>query len=1015
MNYIPLQVQSGYTFLSSALKVEDIVNIAANNSLPFACIAEKNNMYSFPHLNALCVKNNLNPIFGVGIDILINEKPLLVYLYIQNEEGYLSLCKLLSVEKNLENLHKYSKGLILVIPTLSNPNLINVLNNGFDKLAKVLFNVSKPFEHTFLGIEVYTKEDKHTANKFRDFANEYNYQKVCFPKHLYHSKHDALSLKILQAIKNEEKLESRNEIDGPYFYLGEKAASSLYNKDELNNTFNIAKLIDFTLNKKRGTLLQYPNSSNLSMSKFLHFMCVQSARKRQINLTEEYIKRLEFEIDIIDKMGYCSYFLIVQDYVDFAKTNNIPVGPGRGSAAGSLVSYLLGITEVDPLKYNLMFERFLNPHRSTMPDIDIDIADYARGNVIDYINNRYGKNKMANIITFQTIGAKQSLRDIGRIFSFNNQDINTLCSLSRHPNTTLNEIRGILKNNSHYDYEHYNKIITLAEKIEGLPRQESIHAAGIILNNDNLQNVLPTKIGSDGKLVTQFEAIYLEELGFLKMDILGLRNLSLISYCEEQVRKSHRFFSLKNISLNDQKTFDVLNAGLTQGIFQLESEGITSALKKIKIQSFDDLVALLALYRPGPMDNIPLYASRKNNKQVIRYPHPLIEEILKPTYGVIIYQEQIMEIVQKISCFSLAQADLFRRAISKKDANKLNELKDQFISGATKNNIPLNVSEEIFNLIDKFANYGFNKSHSVSYAMITYQLAYLKAHFPTIFLATMLTFQANSSEKFIKFSNDFNLFQIKLDLPNINHSMLDYQANENRLLLPLTAIKGLPTNLCEAIIHERNQNGKFLSFEDVITRLISYKFTIEHFNTLINSGCLDIFQYNRSTLRKNLSLIIQYAENEFSENSLLSKEEREKYRPRVRIYETDKSLDLELEFNTIGIMISGSIFDVYSNYISRKNIQKIFNVSSSRATVTIGIKVTKIKEILTKSNSKMAIIYGFDQTQSIEAVLFNNQYEEYQNILKENAFIALTGYFRNDENYGLSFVVNQLELMEENQ
>ena len=1009
MNYIPLQVQSGYTFLESSLKVEDIVNVSIENRIPFACCSEIGNMYSFPLLNTLCKKNNLKPIFGVGLNIKINSFELLVYLYIKNEDGYSSLCNLISKDKNLENLNKYSSGLILVIPTLSN-NF-----DSIDNLSRLIFEVSKNFEDVYLGIEYYQKSDKEAVNKYREFAKKYNYKTICFPKHLYLTKHDALNLKIVQAIKNEEKIVSKNELDGPFYFLGEHAINALYTEEERKNTYLLANSISFEFNKKRGKLLNFSYNSNLPVAKFLEFMCLQSAKKRQIELNEQYLERLKFEIETIDKMGYCSYFLIVQDYVDYAKTHNIPVGPGRGSAAGSLVSYLLGITEIDPLKYNLMFERFLNPHRLTMPDIDIDIADYARSEVIDYINKKYGQNRMANIITFQTIGAKQSLRDIGRIFSINNADINNLCSLIKQPNISLDEaIRTNKDLASLYSDSYFYKIITLAKKIEGLPRQESLHAAGIILNEEDLTSVIPTKIGQDGKLVTQFESIYLEDLGFLKMDLLGLRNLTLISYCENQIRKHNPSFYLSKISLCDQKTFDVLNAGLTQGIFQLESEGITSALKKIKIQSFDDLVALLALYRPGPMDNINIYASRKNENQKVEYIHPLVEEILKPTYGVIIYQEQIMEIVQKISNFSLAQADLFRRAISKKDVSKFNDLKKQFIDGALSNNIPLNIAENIFSLIDKFANYGFNKSHSVSYALISYQMAYLKAHFPSIFIGTMLTFLSNSNEKYSKFNNDFNVFQIKLDLPNINYSLLDYQERNSKLILPLTAIKGLPFNLSQSIIHERNTKGLFSSLDEIIARLLPYGFNINHFNTLINSGALDGFSYNRASMRKALPILIQFAETTINEMSLLSTEEQNKLKPIIKNIPEDKKLNLEEEINTLGIMISGSIFDDYSSYIAKNNIKNIYNVYKSKATVKIGIFVTKVKEILTKSNSKMVIINGFDQTQDIEAILFNNQYDEFAHLIKEEEYLALTGYFRNDENYGLSFVINKVEKMEAN-
>lgn len=1016
MNYLPLNVISGYTLLSSGLKIKDICQISLINKIKYACVSEFENMNSFPILNSLCQNNNLTPIYGISFNIKINEIEILTYFYIENENGYRFLCKFLTQEHTIENLNSYTDGLTIVIPTLSNPNLCDLLKNNINKLSEVLFKLTSKFNNVYLGIEYYKKDDKDIVNSFRLFCETHNYKKISFPKHLYEKKSDAIVLKILEAIKNDYKLSFNDHYEGPYFFLSEKAINTLYKKDEIENSFKMAENLHFTFNLKRGKLIEYTCSNNLETKKFLEFSCKENATRRNIFLSEEYIKRLNYEIDIIDKMGYCSYFLIVMDYVNYAKSHNYPVGPGRGSAAGSLVSYLLGITDVDPIKYNLMFERFLNPDRITMPDIDIDIADTSRSDVINYIFNKYGKNRMANIVTYQNIGAKQSIRDIGKIFSINNSDINTLCNLIKNPNLSLDET--INANNEFknlYRDSYYKRIIDYAKKIEGFPRQESIHPAGIILNNDDITNLIPTKIGSDNHLVCQYESIYLEKLGFLKMDILGLKNLSIISSCINKMKDSQLNLNINKIPLSDEKTFNILNAGLTQGIFQLEGEGITNALKKIKIQSFDDLVALLALYRPGPMDNINLYASRKNNHEKITYQHPLLKEVLQSTYGVIIYQEQIMEIVQKISKFSLAQADLFRRAISKKDQNQLNELRKSFIDGALSNHIEFDIANQIFELIYKFANYGFNKSHSVSYALISYQMAYLKANYPSVFYSVLLDYQSNASDRYSKFKNEFNLIQIKLILPSINNSGLFYMGRNGKILLPLSVIKNLPPNLANAILYERKQNGRFTSFENVITRLYPYGFNSTHFLALINSGAVDEFNYNRKTMRKSLSILIQYANTSYSEINLLSAEQFEHFKPIIKIYSDDHQLNLEEEFNTIGIMISGSLFDRYSNYIKAHNIKEIFNVSSSNANVNIGVIIIKTKEILAKSGKKMAKVLAFDNSQEIEITLFNNVYETYHDILKASNAIMVNGFFNNSDNYGLSFIGEYIELMEENE
>lgn len=1016
MNYIPLQVQSEYTFLSSGLKIEDLIRICKKQGNEYISIADIENMYAFPHFNELCIKNNLKPIFGCGININVQDLNLLIYLYIKDEVGYSSLCKIISSkEKTINLLKENNQGLILIIPTLSNPLLMDIIHDE-SKFSKVIFSLSSLFQTTYIGIEYYQKNDKEIVNKIRNFCAKHNYQKICFPKHLYEKKSDALIIKILNAIKNDERLSSKDEIEGPYYFLGEFAANFLYTKDEIASCHKLVKSIDFTFNKKRGTLLNYPYSSSLEKKKFLQFLCLQNAKKNSIELNESYHSRLDYEIELIDNMGYCDYFLIVQDYVNYAKEHHIPVGPGRGSAAGSLVSYLLGITEVDPLKYGLMFERFLNPGRITMPDIDIDIADYARQNVIDYIYKKYGEKKMSYIVTFQTIAAKQSLRDIGRVFSINNADINTLCSHIKLNNQTLDDA---LENNPSFrslcSDSYFHKIVSLAKRIEGFPRQSSLHAAGIILNNDDLNSVIPVTIGDDGKLVCQFESIYLEDQGFLKMDILGLRNLSIIAHCVNKIKTSVPLFDINKIPYNDERTFNVLNAGLTQGIFQLESEGITSSLRKVKVTSFDDLVALLALYRPGPMDNIPIYASRKNNNEKIEYIHPILEDILKTTYGVIIYQEQIMEIVQRISLFTLSEADIFRRAISKKDSSKLESLKTDFINGALKNNIEYKVALEIFELIYKFANYGFNKSHSVSYAIISYQMAYLKAHYYPYFYATLLSFSSINEDKYSKFSKEFRLFNLSLALPNINEAGLEFVIRpNNQIMLPLEQIKGLPINICKDIINERKMNGPYKSIEDVFSRLLTFNLSSAHFMSLINSGALDSFGYTRTSLRKVLPTLIQYAKNTSDEFSLLSEEVKNRFKPIIEHIKEDDELKLTEELNTLGIMISGSLFDKYSSFIEQNNIMPIFNVSSMKSSVKIGIIITKIKEIITKKKDTMAIVYGFDNSQSIEIIFFKDTYEKYQKILKEKNAIQVKGYFRNDENYGLSFICEEACLMEVN-
>ncbi|MBE6143696.1 MAG: DNA polymerase III subunit alpha [Erysipelotrichaceae bacterium] len=1010
MNYIPLHIHSGYTFLSSCLKIEDIVSICKNKNFSRVGLCDIHNMYGYPSFYLECKKNNIAPIFGTSLNIKSKEGDFYISVFIKNEIGYRNLCKLIASKEeiNTKNISLYSEGLILVLPCSSNTLIRDYFIYDNQNLEKVIFTIQKSFSDFYLGIELYSEEDEYIMDKVRTFASSHNYQTIAFPKHLYKKRNDALSLEILQAIKNDTKLDSQQEKNGPYYFLSEAAVNKLYTKEEIENTHNLSKNIDFEFNKIRGSLLQYPNIKG-NKRNYVFKLCFDNLNAKGLN-DYKYISRLNYELDIIEKMGYLDYFLIVSDYVNYARNNNIPVGPGRGSAAGALVAFALNIITVDPLKYDLLFERFLNPGRTSMPDIDIDIADYLRNDVIDYIGRRFGEDKMANIITFQTIGAKQSLRDIGRVFSKNSMDISLMTKQIKGYSSSLEEAR---KNNPEFDKmcedEHFQKIYNLAKRIEGLPRQAGLHAAGIILNNEPLESCIPVSYGDDGKLICQFEAIYLEDLGFLKMDVLGLRNLTIIDNIVKRIQEKDPSFLLENIPLDNQKTFNCLNKGFTQGIFQLESEGMTNAIKQVQINKFEDIVAVLALYRPGPMEFIKDYANIKNNNLEIKYIHSCLEEILKPTYGVIVYQEQIMQIVRKVASFSLGEADLFRRAISKKDESKLNKLKDDFIQGALKNNFKLEEAENIFNLIYRFANYGFNKSHSVAYSIISYQMAYLKANYPGEFYATLLDFNSLLDNKF---SNELKLLKFKLILPSINKSSLYFSNEERNLRIPLSSIKGLPFNICEAILHERTSEGNFTDFIDFVSRMKDYKLTLAHVITLINSGAFDEFNQTRNTLRKAAPIVLQYIEETSFQTSLLSKEEQKLLYPAISIYEEDEKIKLEKELEVLGVLLSGSFLDKYRTDLNRYQTTQVSTLASNHNQVNIGVIISNIKIVQTRKKDTIGILNCFDDSGEIKVVLFKETYEKEKFKLAKDIGVLINGIYRIDSK-GESFIANSIELLKE--
>ncbi|MDD6302939.1 MAG: DNA polymerase III subunit alpha [Bacillales bacterium] len=1005
MNYVPLHIHTGYTFLSSSLRIEDLITICKRDAFSYIGISDFNNAYAYPCFYHQCIKNNIHPLFGISLNIEFNKTDFYICLYINDELGYKNICKLQSYEKiSQKTLLEHSKGLTLVVPCISNKLIRSLLINKDQKLSSLLLSLKGEFNDIYLGIEIYCKDDENVMNIARDYAFSHTYKTLCFPKHLYKNKNDALEIKILNAIKNNEKLDSFEEENGPYYFLNEKAVNTLYLKNEIENTLKLASSISFDFNKSRGTLYKYPISIN--PKELIYSKSIK--RLKELSLyNDTYISRLNYELDIIEKMGFLDYFLIVQDYVNYAKNSDIPVGPGRGSSAGSLVSYCLNITEVDPIKYGLYFERFLNPGRTSLPDIDIDIADNSRNQVIDYVFSHFGEKKTANIVTFQTIGAKQAIRDIGRVFSFNQIDINTLAKMLSN-NKTLeeeklnnDELKELVSDN------YFARIFNLAKMIEGLPRQSGLHAAGIIINNTELEDIIPTKKSEDNKLICQYESIYLEEQGFLKMDILGLRNLSLIRSME------NRLPSQIQISLDDEKTFKILSKGLTKGIFQLESEGMKNALKEVKIKSFDDIVALLALYRPGPMEFIKDYALNKNTNKQINYINSTLEEILKPTYGVIIYQEQIIKIAQKVALFTLSEADLFRRAISKKNEDKLIELKNSFISGALKNQYSYDEANKIFNLIEKFANYGFNKSHSVAYALITYKMAYIKANYPEVFFASLLDYLSLSDNKYTQINQEMKYFTIQLELPSINQSSQNYIINGKKLLIPLIGIKGLPINSVEDILNERDSIGLFKNLNDFISRMFKYHITLSQINTLIDSGAFDEFKYNRNTLKHQAKTIFEYVNKDLYHLANLSKEEQELLLPAVEIYKEDELEKLQNEVSTLGILLSGSFFYKYQNALKGKNIYPIEKILNSTSYHNIGVIVKDVKTIQTKQKQTMAFVTAFDDSMEISLTVFSRYYDLYKHLLFKGNVLCVQGRISFDEIKGYSFIVSKIENIKE--
>ncbi len=1010
--FAPLHIISGYSFLKSGLTTKRIIKSVTKQKYFGAGISDINVMFGIPEFTEAMKEANLPYIIGMTIAIDNNE----LTLYALNEIGYHQLINISTAiqkeELNFDVLKENAIGLLCVIET--NHGKFKEMFDNFSEnqtaFTKYLYDVAKPFgDNFYLGIEVTSKEEVSYANKIRYFANEYTYQCVAFPRIKYQEKDDAIVLKIVQAIENNEKIEDK-KAQGQEYFMSETDYEKIYTTKEIENTVNIIKKSTFDLNQKRGELLHYTLNDS---EKMLKDKCYEALANYGKDGDQNYIERLAYELSVIVSMGYIDYFLLVQDYVNWSKNNGILVGPGRGSAAGSLVSFLLKITEIDPLKYDLQFERFLNPNRKTMPDIDIDFMDTRRDEVVEYMRNKYGKDRVSTIIAYQTIQAKQALRDIGRIYNYPERHTVLISK------ALTNKEYGLVQ--SYYLLPEFKKLIdsdtyfqeyiSLASKIEGLPRQDGQHAAGIIVNNKPIEKDTPILIDLDDNYKSQYEAKYLEEQGFLKMDFLGLTNLTTIDVCLKLIKK-YKGIDLKfeDIPYDDPTIFDLIKTGKTIGLFQIETAAMKRGIKVVKPSTFDDVVALIALNRPGPMQFIKNYADRRDGLEKITYLSPVLESILAPTYGIIVYQEQINRIATTMAGFTPGEADMFRRAISKKDKDKIASLKEQFISGSIKLGHTPKVSNDVFNLIGKFANYGFNKSHSVVYAVIACRMAYLKANYPLEFYTAIFETSSSANDtKFNEYINELKSRGMKIELPSINESTNHFVIKNSSLVFPLTAISGINDTLVRSIMEARNDKP-FNDFFDFVTRMFAYKISETQINKLIDAGAFDEFSPSRESLRLSVLAALKYAETFSNEEGQIILDLPHFAAPMLMQGYDDPLENLQKEYEVLHVMLSGHPLEYKTDLLRTNNVVPITELSDNEEANIAGIVMMK-KIIKTKKGTQMAYIKILDQTGDIEVTVFPKTFDESYSLLDKNKIIVINGKKEGDEESG--FIANKISKLED--
>lgn len=913
--HILLKVTTDYTLLKSLIKMPDLISFLCDNKINACGICDEN-LYGVLDFYFSCKKNNIKPIIGLSIKL----NNLEVCLYAINYEGYKNLLKIHTLkeknELNVLNIKEFCKNILVILPYES----------------KELYNEFSCFDVIFIGYK--TQYEKINALAIT--------KNIVFFKDLKVLKKEEVSyLKYLDILRKDNI-----EVNSDCCYCDDVS-------DE--NIEKIVNLINIEIPLDKRYIPKYSDNSY----ELLKNLCVKGLNKRlNGKVSKEYVDRLKYELDVINKMGFVDYFLIVYDYVLYAKKNNILVGPGRGSAAGSLVSYSIGITEIDPISFGLMFERFLNPERITMPDIDIDFDAYKREQVIDYVRSKYGMSNVALGLTFTTFKSKLVLREVGKTLNISNNLLDSFIkcingSLSLKDNLKNEIVKKYISN-----YKEIKKLYVISMHLEGLKKNTSTHAAGVVISSEKLDEIIPIHC-ENNTLITGCTMDYMESIGLLKMDFLAVKNLSTIANILDVVGHD----KLKNISLDDKEVYKIFSSGKTEGIFQFETPLLRNIIKKIEPTCFQDLVAGIALGRPGTIDEVDTYVLRKKGKEKVDYIDKTLEGILKETYGIIIYQEQIMAILRVVAGYTLAEADLIRRAISKKKENIINEEKEKFINKSLKRGYKLDVVLKIYDLIVKFANYGFNKSHSVAYAYIAYQMAYLKFKYPEYFIIEMIngkdSDKIRDSISFLK-SKGFRIIK-----PDINLSKNGFYVRNKDVMMPFIQVKGINEDVANKIIEVRD-----IGFKDIFDFAYKTRDFINEdiFKKLVKAGLFDTFMINRHTLIENMESIMNYA-NLSDGTDIIKKPVL------IEVNEYDE-VDLRNdELEAYGMLISNHPSSKYKNVVKLCEIEK--NLFKNVKCIVL---VDKIRSIKTKKNEDMAFMLCSDETKSGDFTVFPNKYEIINNI-----------------------------------
>ena len=1039
-NFIHLHLHSEYSISDSLIRIQELVHESSKNNVPAVAITDTNNIFSLVKFYKTAIKNGVKPIIGIEID-LEDERNVKKYskviLLCKNMNGFYNLSNLITESYvNLnedsrfivskEQLADRSEGLIALSGGIRG-DLANAIKLEKQDLIEETVNYwKKNFPRSFY-IEI-TRTGKDFEEEYISHALEisekYELPIVASNDVRFLEKNDFEAHEVRVCINNGSYLKDekrRSEYNENQYLKSSKEMEELFADlpSAIENSFEIAKRCNIQLSLGEIAMPIFPLDKDQNENEYFNSLVLQSLNKKlsekNIVNKEPYLNRIKIEMDVIIKMGYSGYFLIVSDFVMWAKKNDIPVGPGRGSGAGSLVAYVLNITNIDPIKYDLLFERFLNPERVSLPDFDIDFCMDKRDYVIDYVAKKYGRDKVSQIITYGTMAAKAVVRDVGRVLQYPYNFVDQIAKLVPFEiGITLSKALEDQELKKLYNSDDdVKEIIDMAMILEGLPRNAGTHAGGIVISPKKLINYTPLyRDTSSSSLLTQLDKDDVEEIGLIKFDFLGLRTLTVIENTLKIINRDHISddkLILDDVPLDDEETFNLLRKQRTNGVFQLESRGLKDIIKRLKPDKFDDLVALVALYRPGPLQSgmVDDFIDRKNGADV-EYFHPLIADILRPTYGVILYQEQVMKIAQVLGGYSLGSADILRRAMGKKKHEEMEQQREIFVKGCIKNNIDKKLAEHIFDLMEKFAGYGFNKSHSVAYALIAYHTAYLKTHYKEPFIAAVLSSDMDNTDKVVRFVKECEQMNIILNPPNINNSNFTFSVTKNNeIVYGLGAIKGVGSSVIEIIINERKENGNYNTLDDMLRRCGTNKINKRVIEALIKSGAFDSFGESRSSLMlsypESMKMADQNSKNiqqgqidifGFSEEVIEKKDSK-------KIDEWPEIKKLSYERDVLGFYLTGHPITEFKselkNIVSNdlKSIKYNYKVKyRDKNLYKIAGVINSIRIRTTSTKDKIAQISLGDDTDNIDVIANNNLIND---SINRDDIVIIEGTLRLDE------------------